>query len=227
MTGNYLTFDAYGTLFDVNSAARELAEREGFEHLSEHWIKIATTWRLKQLQYSWLRAITDDHTDFWTVTKEALDFALEEVNLSSVRTREALLELYWTLSAYPEVLGVLKSLKAAGFYTSILSNGSLAMIEGAVKSAGIGEYLDAILSVDDVGVFKPNSKVYQMVPDRFACAADEVLLVSSNGWDVAGASGFGFKTLWVNRASEPVDRLPHRPWKIASDLTAVPEVLGL
>ena len=222
-----VTFDAYGTLFDVASAARELAGRDGFDHLSDHWVKIASTWRLKQLQYSWLRAITGDHTDFWTVTEEALDFALEEVNLSDAETRKALLDLYWTLSAYPEALSVLKSLKAADVSMSILSNGSKAMIDAAVKSAGIGDYLDAIFSVDDVGVFKPNSKVYQMVPAHFGCTASEVLLVSSNGWDVSGASGFGFKTLWVNRAGEPVDRLPHRPWKIAKDLNAVPEVLGL
>ena len=222
-----VTFDAYGTLFDVASAARALATKEGFEHLKDKWVKVATTWRLKQLQYSWLRAITGDHCDFWQVTEEALDFALEESALQDAKTREALLELYWHLAAYPEVPSVLKTLKAQGVATSILSNGSKAMIDGAVGSAKIGDYLDAILSVDDVGVFKPNSKVYQMVPDRFGCKTDEVLLVSSNGWDVAGASGFGFKTLWVNRADEPVDRLPHKPFKIASDLTEVPKVLGI
>ncbi|MEM7241269.1 MAG: haloacid dehalogenase type II [Pseudomonadota bacterium] len=221
-----VTFDAYGTLFDVAAAARNLAERDGFEHLKDIWPSVANTWRLKQLQYSWLREITGTYTDFWSVTEDGLDFALEAHDLADTKTKSALLELYWSLAAYPEVVAVLKALKAGDIPTSILSNGSKDMLQAAVQSAGIEGYLDDILSVEDVGVFKPNDKVYQMVPDRFGCKADEILLVSSNGWDVAGGAGFGFKTLWVNRGNEPTDRLPHRPWKIARDLNSVPDIIA-
>ena len=221
-----VTFDAYGTLFDVTAAARNLANKSGFEHLKEIWPALANTWRLKQLQYSWLREITGTYKNFWSVTEDGLDFALETHGIDDTKTKSALLDLYWSLAAYPEVLAMLKELKKQNIPTSILSNGSKDMLNAAVKSAGIIDYLDDVLSVEDVGVFKPNDAVYQMVPDRFNCAAGDVLLVSSNGWDVAGAAGFGFKTLWVNRSGEPVDKLSHQPWKIANDLTSVAQLVG-
>ena len=220
-----VTFDAYGTLFDVASAARNLAQRDGFQNLKDSWSSIANIWRLKQLQYSWLREITGTYKNFWAVTEDGLDFALEAHGIEDAKTKSALLELYWSLDAYSEVPQMLKILKERGIPTSILSNGSKDMLQGAVQSAGIGEFLDDVLSVEDVSLFKPNNAVYQMVPDRFECEASDVLLVSSNGWDVAGGAGFGFKTLWVNRAKEPVDRLAHRPWKIANDLTDVPNII--
>ncbi len=216
-------FDAYGTLFDVASAARQAAEEPDYAILKDHWQKVANDWRLKQLQYTWLRAITQEHTDFWTVTQNGLDWALEASGLhGDQRLRTRLLQLYWELSAYPEVPDMLHELKAAGLKTAILSNGAPDMLKGAVQSAGIGPLLDDCLSVEEVGVFKPDARVYQMVLDRFDCAADEVLFVSSNGWDAAGASGFGFVTAWVNRANEPVDHLPHRPHHILRDLTKIP-----
>ncbi len=218
-------FDAYGTLFDVTAAAREVAAEPGFEDLGDQWPKLASDWRLKQLQYSWLRAITDEHTDFWEVTENALEWALQASGLlDDKKLRERLLQLYWELSAYEEVPNMLRKLKARGLNTAILSNGSPAMLQGAVDSAHIGGLLDDILSVEAVGIFKPDRRVYELVTKRFSCAPDEVLFVSSNGWDAAGASGFGFQTAWVNRASEPVDRLPHIPHHELSDLTTIPNL---
>ncbi|WP_299547206.1 haloacid dehalogenase type II [uncultured Tateyamaria sp.] len=218
-------FDAYGTLFDVAAAARIAAAEPAFPQLADTWPAVAEHWRLKQLQYTWLRAITDAHTDFWQVTQQGLDWALERNGLGGdVAMRERLLALYWELQAYPEVPAMLHALKDAGMNTAILSNGSPEMLNGAVQSAGIGDVLDDCLSVESVGIFKPDRRVYDLVGLRFDCAATEVLFVSSNGWDAAGASGYGFTTAWVNRADEPVDRLPWTPHHILSDLTGIPEL---
>lgn len=218
-------FDAYGTLFDVSSAARLLAEQPGQDRLAEIWPKLAEDWRLKQLQYSWLRAVTGEYTSFWEVTQDGLDWALERQGLhEDLELRETLLALYWELAAYKEVPKMLATLKAAGKSCAILSNGSPDMLEGAVDFAGIEVYLDAVLSVEQVGIFKPSAKVYDLVGARFDCAPSEVLFVSSNGWDASAAAGYGFKTVWVNRAGDPVDRLPHVPDHILSDLSSVPEL---
>ena len=220
-------FDAYGTLFDVNAAARAVAQQPGQETFAAVWPQVSANWRTKQLQYTWLRAVTGDYCDFWQVTQDGLDWALEAARLDDPELRETLLGLYWTLAAYPEVPAMLGALKSGGLETAILSNGSPAMLKGAVESAGITETLDAVLSVDDVGIFKPSSRVYDMVGARFGCAPSEVLFVSSNGWDAAGAAAYGFETLWVNRSGEPMDRLPGRPARTAPDLTLVPQIVGL
>ena len=195
--------------------------REGF---AEVWEKVAADWRLKQLQYTWLRALADAHTDFWQVTQDGLDWALEASGLSDPDLRERLLALYWELSAYPEVPEMLARLKEMGFATAILSNGSPEMLAGAVQSAGVGDVLDDVLSVEDVGIFKPHKSVYQMVPDRFDCQADEVLFVSSNCWDALGAAGFGFQSVWVNRSGEPMDRLPWEPKAVLDNLSTISDL---
>lgn len=221
-------FDAYGTLFDVAAAARQAAEEPQYPDLRDKWAQVANHWRLKQLQYTWLRAVADAHTNFWDVTQDGLDWALEATGLDgNAALRQRLLDLYWELQAYPEVPTMLKALKSGGLQTAILSNGSPPMLDGAVQSAGIGDVLDDVLSVETVGVFKPHSKVYDLVQDRFGCARDEVLFVSSNGWDAAGASGYGFDTVWVNRAGEPMDRLPWKPAHVLQDLTSIPALAGL
>lgn len=220
-------FDAYGTLFDVAAAARELAAEPGREDFAKVWPQVSADWRLKQLQYSWLRAVTGDYCDFWQVTQDGLDWALERAGQEDAALREALLGLYWRLAAYPEVPGMLETLKGAGLSTAILSNGSPKMLSGAVDSAGIGPLLDDVLSVESVGIFKPAAVVYDLVGERFSCAPSEVLFVSSNGWDAAAASAYGFRTLWVNRMGEPVDNLPGRPAHEANDLTGVPALLEL
>ena len=150
--------------------------------------------------------------------------ALDAVGIADPAVRERLLALYWKLSAYPEVPGMLSALKTAGYATGILSNGSPEMLRAAVGSAGVGECLDTILSVEEVGIFKPHALVYDMVGAHFGTRPDEVLFVSSNGWDAAGAAGYGFRTVWVNRAGEPVDRLPGRPDRILETLDSVPDL---
>lgn len=216
-------FDAYGTLFDVAAAARAAAAEPGRERFKAHWPQIAEHWRLKQLQYTWLRAIMGQHTDFWTITQDGLDWALEAAGLDGdAELRERLLALYRELDAYPEVPAMLADLRGIGRATAILSNGAPEMLKGAVDSAGIGDLLDDVLSVESVGIFKPAAKVYDMVGARFGVAPDRVLFVSSNGWDAAAAAGYGFTTAWVNRAGDPVDRLPARPTHVLRDLTGIP-----
>jgi len=218
-------FDAYGTLFDVAAAARMAAAEPGRDALAAKWQELSYEWRLKQLQYTWLRAVAGAHTDFWTVTQNGLDYALEATGLDGDdELRERLLALYLELSAYPEVPEMLAALKDLGMTTAILSNGSPDMLAGAVESAGLGPLLDDVLSVEDVGVFKPHKSVYDMVGKRFGCSANQVLFVSSNGWDAAAAAGYGFYTTWVNRAGEPMDRLPWTPQRVLSDLTKIPQI---
>jgi len=221
-----VVFDAYGTLFDVAAAARVAAEQPGQERLAEVWPKLAADWRAKQLQYTWLRAVTGDHTTFWQVTCDALDWSMEASQLDDPLLRELLLALYWELPAYKEAKAVLTSLREAGLGTSILSNGSPDMLEGAVDFAEMGDLLDAVLSVEDVGVFKPSAKVYDMVGARFGTTKEEVLFVSANGWDAASASSYGFTTAWINRQSEPVDRLTGQPTHILKDLSDIPHLAG-
>ncbi|MEY8837647.1 haloacid dehalogenase type II [Cribrihabitans sp. XS_ASV171] len=218
-------FDAYGTLFDVAAAARQAAEEPGREALAARWSELAQHWRLKQLQYTWLRAVADAHADFWQVTQDGLDWALEATGLDGdTALRQRLLDLYWELRCYEEVPEMLRALKAAGMQTAILSNGSPQMLDGAVQSAGIGTVLDDVLSVESVGVFKPHRRVYDLVLKRFGGGPEDVLFVSSNGWDAAGAAGYGFTTVWVNRAGEPMDRLPWRPHHVLRDLTSIPDL---
>ncbi|MQY42263.1 haloacid dehalogenase type II [Epibacterium sp. SM1969] len=219
-------FDAYGTLFDVSSAARRAAQEPAFPHLQDHWANVAEHWRQKQLQYTWLRAITDAHSDFWEVTQNSLDWALEANGLAGDQhLRDRLLDLFWELQAFPEVPEVLSTLKAKGMNVAILSNGSPKMLDGAVQSAGIADSLDDVLSVESVGVFKPHARVYDLVGKRFDCPPEDVLFVSSNGWDAAAAAGYGFKTAWANRASEPVDRLPWQPDYSLNDLHPIPDLI--
>ena len=219
-------FDAYGTLFDVAAAARIAAEQPGQEKLAEVWPRLAADWRAKQLQYTWLRAVTGDYISFWQVTEDGLDWAMEASELEDPILRETLLALYWELPAYPEVPAMLSELKSRGYATAILSNGSPDMLEGAVEFAGVGDTLDAVLSVEDVGIFKPAREVYDMVGKHFGTAPGDVLFVSSNGWDAAAAAQYGFATAWVNRAGDPMDRLPVQPAHVLSDLTSIPDLAG-
>lgn len=220
-------FDAYGTLFDVNAAARRAAsEPENAAALAPRWQKLASDWRFKQLQYTWLRAITGAHADFWQVTGEALDWAMEAAALADPRLHAHLMDLYRALDAYPEVPQMLAQLKSAGLQTAILSNGSQGMLDSATSSAGINPLLDAVLSVDAVGIYKPAPQVYDLVGQRFGCDRASVLFVSSNGWDAAAAAGYGFETVWVNRHAEPVERLPWRAAHVLTDLRSIPDLAG-
>ena len=222
---NICIFDAYGTLFDVTSATRIVANEEEYSSFPNHSVKVSNSWRIKQLEYSWLRNIMHEYIDFWQITKDALDFALEENQIKNEKLRQRLLDVYWNLSAYPEAHDVLTTLKANNIQTGILSNGSNQMLNSAVVSANLKNYLDKIISIDGIAIYKPDPKVYQMVLDQFNCKIEEVLFISSNGWDIAGASKFGFRTLWVNRNLIPKDRLTFMPNKITNNLSTIPNIL--
>jgi 2-haloacid dehalogenase len=222
---NICIFDAYGTLFDVTSATRIVANEEEYSSFPNHSVKVSNSWRIKQLEYSWLRNIMHEYIDFWQITKDALDFALEENQIKNEKLRQRLLDVYWNLSAYPEAHDVLTTLKANNIQTGILSNGSNQMLNSAVVSANLKNYLDKIISIDGIEIYKPDPKVYQMVIDQFNCKIEEVLFISSNGWDIAGASKFGFTTLWVNRNLIPKDRLTFMPNKITNNLSTIPNIL--
>lgn len=211
-------FDAYGTLFDVDGAAREAARTD--PGLNAVWPALSADWRRKQLEYSWLRAITGDHTDFWQVTCDALDWAAERHGVSAEQAAR-LAALYRSLPAYPEVPQMLDRLRGQGARTAIYSNGSPKMLSDATNSAGLTQRLDALISVEAVGRFKPAAEGYQLVSDHFDTEPGKITFVSSNGWDVYGATRFGFRTVWVNRAGVPVDRLPARPGHILPDLTGL------
>jgi 2-haloacid dehalogenase len=214
-------FDAYGTLFDVNSAAAQAKDALGAK-----WQPLAELWRAKQLQYTWLRSLAGRHADFWQVTGDALDFAVASLALDDLALRERLMRLYLSLSAYPEVGDTLTRLKAAGLKLAILSNGSPKMLSAAVDSAGIAKLLDAVLSVEEVGVYKPHPSVYQSAVDRIGAKADEICFVSSNGWDAFSARAFGLRVVWCNRFGQTAERIPERPDAEISTLAALPEIVG-
>ena len=219
-------FDAYGTLFDVGAAARIAASEPGGEGWAPVWPRLAADWRRKQLEYSWLRAVTGAHVDFWQVTQDALDWVLEAHDLVSPALRARLLALYWELAAFAEVPGMLAALAAQGQRLAILSNGSPGMLAAAVDSAGLQGRFEALLSVEEVGVFKPHRSVYDLVGARLGLAPGEVLFVSSNGWDACSAAAYGFVTAWVNREAAPLDRLHGRPAHVLRDLAGLPRLLG-
>lgn len=213
-------FDAYGTLFDVNAACRELSKEVG-----DNWEKLASLWRLRQVEYTWLRNSMDEYIDFWKITSDALDYAMETLGIENNELREELLNLYLKLEAYPEVNDLLKKLKQKGFKTGILSNGSMKMLNSAVNNANIREYLDEILSVEDCKIYKPSSKVYDLVKIKMQISKENVLFFSSNAWDMHAASNYGFKTIWVNRFNAKLERLPGKPIDIVNSLDKIDEII--
>ncbi len=210
-------FDAYGTLFDVHSAVSRNAALVG-----ENAARVSEIWRNKQLEYSWTRTGMGRYRDFWSLTTEALDFALEFVPGANKRARDVLLEAYRTLDCYDEVPGVLKALKTRGLKTAILSNGSPDMLQSAVDSAGLGGLLDDLFSVHDVGVFKTDFSTYAMVTDKYRIEPGAVSFQSSNRWDVAGASAFGFDVRWINRTGQPDEYRDLPPTDVLQDLNGLP-----
>ena len=213
-------FDAYGTLFDVDAAARA-ADLQG-----DLWPQLSADWRRKQLEYTWLRSVADAHVDFWQVTQDGLDWAMEAAGLDDPDLRSKLLALYRRLDVFPEVPEVLGVLRDQGAGLAILSNGSADMLADAVASAELDGVFDAVLSVDDAGIFKPAKPVYDLVGARFGLAPADVLFISSNGWDICSGAAYGFRTLWVNRAGAPMDRLHGTPEAQARDLRELPDLLG-
>lgn len=215
-------FDAYGTLFDVNAAAARCRDA-----LGDKAEPLAVLWRQKQVSYSWLRSLMGRHADFWQVTGEALDFAMQTFGFSDPALRARLMDCYRRLDAYPDAAGVLKTLKAAGIPTAILSNGSRGMLADAVSSAGLGGSLDAVLSIEDAGIYKPHASVYRLAVDRLGVSAGRICFLSSNGWDAHGAAAFGFQVVWINRARQPAERLPGTLAGEVGGLSELPALLGL
>ncbi|MEG3619626.1 haloacid dehalogenase type II [Magnetovibrio sp. PR-2] len=213
-------FDAYGTLLDVNAAAKRCRG-----DLGDHAGALAEIWRAKQLQYTWLSSLMGQHKDFRDLTERGLDYALESLGLRDDALRTKLLELYEVLDAYPEVPDMLVQLKQAGMKTAILSNGTPGMLDSAVTAGGIKDSLDVVLSIEDVGIFKPDPRVYQLAVDRLGVAKENVCFVSSNGWDATGAAAFGFQVAWVNRAGLVKEKLGFEPKIELKDLTSLAELV--
>jgi 2-haloacid dehalogenase len=214
-------FDAYGTLFDYASAAACCRDE-----LGDKLDALSALWRDKQLQYTWLRAVQGRHADFRQVTGDALDFALETLDLTDAGLRARLMNLYLALDVFPEVPDVLRRLKAAGIKTAILSNGTPDMLAAAVKNAAIGPLLDAVLSVEEVGVYKPHPKVYQLPVERLGIEAREISFQSANAWDAWAASAFGMRVVWCNRYGQRPERLPGRPDFEIKTLAELPALVG-
>ncbi len=215
-------FDAYGTLFDVHSAARRASDA-----LGDKAAAVSAVWRDKQLQYTWLRSLMAAHADFWQVTGEALDFALAAQGIEDAALRARLMELYLSLEAYPDVVPALTKLRAGGKQTAILSNGAPEMLSAAVESAGLDAVLDASLSIEEVGIYKPDARVYQLAVDRLGVEARRICFVSTNCWDAHGAANFGFTVAWMNRFDQQDERLPGAPATVMQGLDELPGLLGL
>lgn len=214
-------FDAYGTLFDVHSAVAKEAKALGDKAQA-----VSATWRQKQLEYTWLRSLMRAHADFWQVTGDALDYALSAQGVDDPALRARLMELYLRLDAYPEVPDTLKRLRTSGRRTGILSNGAPNMLSAAVEAAGLSDLLDDTITVEPVGIYKPDPEVYQLGVTRSGVAAERICFVSANAWDVAGAAHFGFKVAWLNRFGQPPENLPGKPLAQISTLDEVAGLLG-
>jgi 2-haloacid dehalogenase len=215
-------FDAYGTLLDVNSAVTRLAAEVG-----PAAAELAGLWRRKQLEYSWLRSLMRrKEVDFWRLTQDALDHALEALGLDAGRLRAPLLEAYGSLDAYPEVPAMLRALRGAGVPAAVLSNGSPAMLRRSLDAAGLADLLDPVVSVEDAGVFKPAPETYLLATRALGVPAAGIAFFSSNGWDVHGAASFGLQAVWVNRAGAAAERLPGAPALVLADLADVPALIA-
>lgn len=215
-------FDAYGTLFDTSSAAERCRDGIGAD-----WQAFAALWRRKQLEYTWLRSLMGRHSDFWHVTAEALDFAFAAFKRDDPPLRAALMQHYLSLAPLPGVADLLTRLRARKKQTAILSNGSPTMLTAVVNAGGLAGLLDAVLSIEAVGVYKPHPSVYQLAVERLGVAAGRILFFSANGWDAQGAAAFGFRVVWINRAGDPHEPLPGVLAATVASIGEVPALLGI
>jgi 2-haloacid dehalogenase len=213
-------FDAYGTLFDVGAPVRKLIAEIGPKA-----DELAQLWRRKQLEYSWLRSLMGVHVDFWHVTGDALDYALTFHGIDDPGLKDELMVLYLKLDAYPDAADMLKALKSRGLRTAILSNGSPSMLDSAVRGAGLDKLLDMILSVEDVGIYKPSRRVYRLAMQKLVIHdAPSICYVSDNTWDAQAAAQFGFQSVRVNRRGLKDEIIPGRP---ACCVASLAEVVGV
>ncbi|MDP1733215.1 MAG: haloacid dehalogenase type II [Sulfuritalea sp.] len=213
-------FDAYGTLFDFNSAASAARDE-----LGNDWQRLSDLWRLKQLQYTWLRGLAQQHADFWNVTGDALDFALATLQIERPGLRDRLMNLYLQLNTYSEVPAMLRELKRRGIKLAILSNGTPAMLAAVVAHSGLEGVFDGVFSVEEVGVYKPHPSVYALAAERLKTAPSRICFLSSNGWDAYSAKAFGFQVIWCNRFGQAPERIPATPDGEIVDLSELPALL--
>ena len=214
-----IVFDAYGTLFDVNSAAEKCKGKIG-----DKWEGFANFWRTTQLEYTWLRSLMKRHKDFWQVTEDSLDKSMKTFSIDSSMKNE-LLDLYKKLSPYPEVKGVLKSLKEKKYKLAILSNGTPDLLNELVKSNNLENIFDDLFSIEEVGIYKPDSKVYDMPIKKYQIKADEIAFLSANTWDVSGGGNYGYNAIWVNRNKNIFDNLDYKAKNEVSDLTQLVDIV--
>ncbi len=200
-----IIFDAYGTLFDVNSAAEKCKDKIG-----DKWESFANYWRTTQLEYTWLRSLMNRHKDFWQVTEDSLDKSMKAFKIDS-SMRSELLSLYKILSTFPEVKGVLNNLKEKNYKLAILSNGTPTLLNELVKSNNLDNFFDDIFSIEEVGIYKPDSKVYDLPINRYQIQKNEVAFLSANTWDVSGGGNYGYNAVWVNRNNNIFDNLDYQP----------------
>jgi len=214
-------FDAYGTLFDFNSAVGQFRDRFGGKA-----DQVSALWRTKQLEYTWLRSLMRQHADFWQVTQDALDYALEAFGIDDRPLRDGLIAAYLQLLPYPDVPETLRTLKGKGVRLVILSNGSPAMLMAAVKSSGLSELIETALSVEQVGVYKPDPRVYRLAEEKLALSGKEIAFLSANAWDAAGAANAGLRVVWINRFGQRRERLPAGPDAEITSMAELPALLG-
>jgi 2-haloacid dehalogenase len=214
-----VVFDAYGTLFDVNSAAEKCKDKIG-----DKWEGFANFWRTTQLEYTWLRSLMKRHKDFWIVTEGSLDKSMKVFNIDMAMKNE-LLNLYKTLSPYPEVKEVLNRLKKKNYKLSILSNGTPALLNKLVKSNDLENIFDDLFSIEEVGVYKPDSKVYDMPIKKYQIKSEEVAFLSANTWDVSGGGNYGYNSIWVNRNKTIFDNLDYKPKNEVNNLTQLLDII--
>ena len=214
-----VVFDAYGTLFDVNSAAEKCKDKIGDE-----WEGFANFWRTTQLEYTWLRSLMKRHKDFWKVTEDSLDKSMKEFKID-IAMKNELLNLYRTLSPYPEVNEVLNNLKKKNYKLSILSNGTPALLNELVKNNNLENIFDDLFSIEEVGIYKPDSKVYDMPIKKYQIKSDEVAFLSANTWDVSGGGNYGYNSIWVNRNKAIFDNLDYKPKNEVSNLTQLLDII--
>ena len=200
-----IIFDAYGTLFDVNSAAEKCKDKIGAK-----WESFANFWRTTQLEYTWLRSLMGRHKDFWQITEDSLDKSMKTFNIDTSMKNE-LLNLYKGLSPFKEVPETLKKLKEKNFKLAILSNGTPSLLKELVKSNNFDNLFDDLFSIEEVGVYKPNSKVYDLPIKKYKIKSNEVAFLSANTWDVSGGGNYGYKSIWVNRNNNIFDNLDYKP----------------
>ena len=214
-----IIFDAYGTLFDVNSAAEKCKDKIG-----DKWEGFANYWRTTQLEYTWLRSLMNRHKDFWQVTEDSLDKSMKFFKIDS-SMRNDLLDLYKILSPFSEVKETLKKLKKKDLKLAILSNGTPSLLENLVKNNNLENIFDDIFSIEEVGIFKPDSKVYDLPVNKYNIKKDEVLFLSANTWDVSGGGNYGYNSVWVNRNKNIFDNLDYQPLDEIHDLSELLEII--